>query len=424
MRPIHHTLYVPEVQGLRPRHQCHSVSEALADTRVVLIAGPRQSGKSTLAQMILSGLNDPLALNLDDDVTRRSALEDPAGLIQHEGPVFVDEIQRAPDLLLAIKAAVDRDPRPGRFLLTGSANVLQLPRVADALPGRMEIVDLWPFSQGELNGKIERFIDRAFNGWEGVRIVTSLDRRNYLELATIGGFPEVVIRREARRRRAWFEGYVRTLVQRDVRDVSAIERGDLGRLMRLVAARSGQLLNIDNLARDAAMPPSTARRYLNLLELAFIALILPAWANSRTTRAVHAPKVFITDSGLLSHLSGASPESLSASSGNAGPILETFVAMELRKQLAWSIERPTMHHYRSKDGVEVDVVLESADGRVVGIEVKAAATVRPADFAGLRHLASRVGSLFRAGLVLYAGRESVPFGSSMWCVPISSLWQA
>src|SRR5207253_944969 len=153
--------------------------------------------------------------------------------------------------------------------------VLQLPRVADALPGRMEIVDLWPFSQGELNGKLERFIDRAFNGWGGVRIATSLDRRKYQELATIGGFPEVVIRREARRRAAWFEAYVRTLVQRDVREISAIERGDLGRLVRLVAARSGQLLNIDNLARDAAMPPSTARRYLSLLELAFIALILP-----------------------------------------------------------------------------------------------------------------------------------------------------
>jgi uncharacterized protein len=415
---------VPEPKALRPRHQRHRVNEALADTRVVLIAGPRQSGKSTLAQVVLGGFDHALALNLDDDVTRRSALEDPAGLIQHEGTVFVDEVQRAPDLLLAIKAAVDRDPRPGRFLLTGSANVLQLPRVADALPGRMEIVDLWPFSQGELNGKIERFIDRAFNGWEGVRIVTSIDRRRYLELATIGGFPDVVIRPDARRRAAWFEAYARTLVQRDVREVSAIERGDLGRLLRLVAARSGQLLNTDNVARDAAMPPSTARRYLSLLELAFIVVLVPAWANSRTTRAVHAPKLFLSDSGLLSHLTGVSPEGVSATPASAGPILETFVAMELRKQLAWSIDRPTMHHYRTKDGAEVDVVLEAADGRVVGIEVKAAATVRPADFADLRHLAGRVGSDFRAGLVLYAGRDSVPFGDSMWCVPISALWQA
>ena len=410
---------------LRPRHQMHRVREALGDTRVVFVAGPRQAGKSTLAGMVVADTTGALSLNLDDEATRRAASTDPAGLIQSDGLVFIDEVQRVPELLLAIKSRVDREPRSGRFLLTGSADVLHLPRVADVLPGRMEIVDLWPFSQGEIRGRIERFIDRAFNAWEGVRIVADADRRNYLDLAAAGGFPEVVLRTEPRRRTAWFEAYAGALVQRDLAAISAVERGtDMARLLRLVAARSGQLLNIDNLARDAAMPPSTARRYIALLELAFITIQVPAWATSRTTRAVHAPKLFLSDTGLLMHLLGATPASLAPPAGDAGSVIETLVATELCKQLAWSIDRPSIHHYRSRDGLEVDFILESADGRIVGIEVKSAATVRQRDFSGLRHLADRVGEKFRAGLVLYAGHDSLPFGDHMWCTPISALWQA
>jgi predicted AAA+ superfamily ATPase len=309
--------------------------------------------------------------------------------------------------------------------LTGSANVLQLPRIADALTGRIEIVDLWPFSQGELAGRVERFIDRAFDGWQGVRVATDLDKRDYLHRAVVGGFPEVVQRRDDRNRARWFGNYTRTMVQRDLPALSNIERADdLGRLVRLLAARSGKLFKLEEVARDAGMPPTSARRYVALLEAAFLITVVPAWANSRTTRAIHAPKLLMTDTGLLANAIGADPAALIRPGGDAGPLLETFVAMEIRKQLGWSIDPASMHHYRTKDDLEVDIVLEAPDGRIVGVEVKAAATVKASDFAGLRHLAARVGDRFCSGLVLYTGAESVPFGDRLWCTPISALWQA
>jgi uncharacterized protein len=414
-----------DLPAYRPRHALPLVQEALSDTRVVLVAGARQAGKSTLAQVILANRQDGRALTLDDELTRRAAADDPAGFLDHDGLTLIDEVQRAPELLLAIKARVDRVRRPGQFLLTGSANVLQLPRVADALTGRMAIIDLWPFSQGELVGRIERFVDRAFDGWHGVRTRSDLNKREYLQRAVVGGFPEVVERSEARARARWLDNYVRTLVQRDLPALSNVERAsDLGRLIRLVAARSGQLFKLEEVARDAGLPPTTARRYVALLEAAFLVTTLPAWSNSRTTRAIHTPKLLMTDTGLLAHAIGADADALARPGGDAGSLLETFVAMELRKSLAWSIDRASMHHYRSKDGAEVDIVLEAPDSRVVGIEVKAAATVRSSDFAGLRHLQDRTGDRFRLGLVLYTGTQMLPFGDRLRCAPISALWEA
>jgi predicted AAA+ superfamily ATPase len=401
------------------------VQEALSDTRVVLVAGARQAGKSTLARVILEGRQDGRALNLDDEVIRRAAQDDPTGFLDHEGLTVIDEVQRVPELLLAIKARVDRVSRPGQFLLTGSANVLRLPRVADALTGRIEIIDLWPFSQGELAGRTEQFVERAFSGWHGVRIRSDLGKRDYLQRATIGGFPEVVERSDARARARWFDNYVRTLVQRDLPALSNVERADdLGRLIRLLAARSGQLFKVEEVARDAGLPPSTARRYVALLELAFFITTLPAWSNSRTTRAIHTPKLLMADTGMLAHVIGVDAVELARPGGDAGPLLETFVATELHKSLGWSTQRASMYHYRSKDGTEVDVVLEAPDGRVVGIEVKAAATVRSSDFAGLRHLQARTGDRFQLGLVLYTGRETLSFGDRLGCTPISALWEA
>lgn len=235
----------------------------------------------------------------------------------------------------------------------------------------------------------------------------------------------MVQRSDARARARWFDNYLRTLVQRDLPALSNIERADdLGRLIRLLAARSGQLFKIDEVARDTGLPSTTARRYLALLEAAFLITTLPAWANSRTTRAIHTPKLLMTDTGLLARTIGADAVALSRPGGDAGPLLETFVAMEVRKSLAWSIDQASMYHYRSKDGAEVDIVLETRDVRMVGIEVKAAATVRSSDFAGLRHLQQRAGDRFRAGLVLYTGTETLPFGERLRCAPISALWEA
>jgi len=406
----------------RRRHLLAEVNAALADTRVVFIAGARQAGKSTLAQLALLGRTDVVMRNLDDPPTLIAAHADPVGFVDHEATVFIDEVQRAPALLLPIKAAVDRSQLPGRFLLTGSAKVLAIPRVSDVLTGRMEIIDLWPFSQGEIEGQIDGFIDRAFAGWSG-RHATTLRKRDYVARAVRGGYPAVVLRTSEDRRGAWFASYVRTLTQRDVREIASIERPrEMGRLLRMLAARSGQLFKLEEVARDAGLPPTTARRYLDLLEAAYITCTVRGWTTSRTTRAIRSPKVFVRDTGLLCHLLGASTEALMAPASDVGPVLETFVAMELARQLGWSTTRAELYHFRTKDGAKVDAVLEAANGSLVGVEVKAGATVRSEDFRGLRLLAERTGDRFRLGVVLYTGSDELSFGDRLRCLPISTLW--
>jgi predicted AAA+ superfamily ATPase len=410
------------VRGIRRRHLLPEVKDALTDTRVVLIVGARQAGKSTLAQLVVGQSAETMSRTLDDEATLAAARDDPTEFVRVQGTLFIDEVQRAPELLPAIKKVVDRSNRPGQFLLTGSANVLTMPQVVDALPGRMQVVELWPFSQGEIEGQVDGFVDRAFAGWGG-RTTTTLVKLDYLQRAVRGGFPEVVIRVRDRRRGAWFESYVGAVVQRDIRDLSGIERThELRQLLRLIAARSGQLLNVDELARDARLPPTTARRYLRLLESAYVIKTVPGWATSKTTRAVHAPKVYVCDPGLLAHLLGVDAASLAAPTSEAGPVLETFVAMELCRQLGWAETRGQLFHFRTKDGTEVDSVVEAADGRIVGVEVKAGATVRSEDFRGLRLLANKVGHRFRGGLLLYTGADTLSFGDRLWCAPLSALW--
>jgi uncharacterized protein len=407
----------------RPRHQLPTVTTALCDTRVVLITGPRQAGKSTMARLSLSPKMNPKEVTLDEARMLAAARDDPAGFVQHEGTLFIDEIQRAPELLLAIKAVVDRSNRPGQFLLTGSANVLNMPRVADALPGRMEIVTLWPFSQGEIEGQVDGFVDRLFAN-SNHAMQTTLRKADYLGRAVCGGFPEIVMRSEGRRR-PWFESYIQTLIQHDIQDLASVEQStELSALLRLIAARSGQLLNLEELARDARLSPTTARRYMRLLESAYVIKTVPGWATSKTTRSIRAPKIFIADSGLLCHLLNVTVDGLASPGGEAGHVLESFVVMEITRQLGWSQTRANLHHFRTKDGTEVDVVLETPDGRIAGVEVKAGATVRSNDFRGLRLLSSKVGSRFAGGVVLYAGTDTLSFGNGLKCVPLGALWQS
>lgn len=411
-------------KGLLPRHAAAEVKRALSDTRVVFINGGRQVGKSTLAQQVLKGNRGARLLTLDDEPLLAAAHDDPVSFAQHDGTLLIDEVQRAPELFLAIKAAVDRNNKPGQFLLTGSAQVLALPRLSDSLVGRMEIVELWPFSQGEINRHTERFIENLLAGGEALDATGSLDKLGYLEIAVQGGFPEAVARTSDRRSR-WFESYIKTLIQRDIKDLAKIERlGELPRILRLVGARTAGVINVDSLAGNSRVPPSTLRRYLTLLETAFLIQQVPAWSNNKTTRVVRAPKIFFTDSGLAVHLLGATAAGLARPAGNAGQILENFVVMELRRQLSWSSERATLHHMRTKEHVEVDAVIEAADGRVAGVEVKAAATVRSSDFAGLRYLAGKAGARFVAGVVLYTGTEPLSFGNKLRAVPLSVLWEA
>lgn len=414
----------PKPSGkLVPRHMTARIQDALKDTRVVVVTGARQAGKSTVARQVLARIPRAKAVTLDDEPMLAAAREDPISFISHDGTLLIDEVQRAPELFLAIKAAVDRANRPGQFLLTGSAQVLALPKLADALVGRMEIVELWPFSQGEIRKRRERFVDYLLAGEEDAATSESLAKRDYLEIAVTGGFPEAVSRSTSRRAR-WFDSYISTLLQRDVKDLAAVERSaDLRRLTRLVAARTATVLNVESMARDAGIPPSTMRRYLTLLETTYFAVTIPAWSNNKTSRVVRSPKLVVVDSGLAAHLLGETASRLAEPTGNAGQILETFVIQEVTRQAGWSKLSAGVYHLRTKEHLEVDIVLETPDGRVAGIETKATATVRASDFAGLRYLAAKAGNRFVGGVVLYAGTEPLSFGGGLRALPISALWK-
>lgn len=398
--------------------------EALGDTPVVLLNGARQTGKSTLARQVTE-TSGAAYFTFDDATTLEAASSDPDGFVRAlpERVVF-DEVQRVPALFLAIKAAVDRDRSLGRFLLTGSTNVLTLPRIADSLAGRMEILSLWPLSQGELLGTRTQFIDTLFD-LEATLPSTPVGEHDLTERLLTGGYPEVVERSRAARRRAWFEAYITTILQRDVQDLANIEGlNELPRLLRLLAVRTSTLLNYAALARDAGLPQSTLKRYLALLEATFLVHTLPAWSANLGKRMVKSPKLFLIDSGLTGHLVGVDAQRLAADRKLLGQLLESFVVTELHKQQAWSEVRPMLYHFRTHSGLEVDVVLETADGRLVGIEVKAAATVRRSDFQGLKALQESFPKRFCRGVVLHFGEQTVPFGDKLWAVPLGSLWAA
>ena len=406
------------------RHVTPALEAALGDTPVVLLVGPRQAGKTTLCRLVADRRGARL-LSLDDAATLAAATADPAGFIAGiEGPVVLDEIQKAPALLPAIKLAVDRRREPGRFLLTGSADVLALPRVSESLAGRMEVLTLWPLSQGELGGRREGFIDALFAKASPGLGATGESRGALAELALRGGFPEAVGRRDPERRRAWFRAYVTTILERDVRSFGQIEGlTDLPRLLGLLAARSASLLNIAELSRSIGLPHTTLTRYVALLERAFLVRRLPAWAGSRARRAIKTPRVLMPDSGLMSHLAGLTAARLAAEPTAMGPLLENFAGSELAKQLGWSRTPAELFHFRTHSGMEVDLVLEADDGRLAGIEVKSAATVGAADFKGLAALREIAGKRFHRGVVLYTGREALPFGRDLWALPVSAIWQ-
>jgi predicted AAA+ superfamily ATPase len=390
---------------------------------VVTINGARQAGKSTLARLVASGTAGSVVRFLDDPATLHAAQEDPTSFLEHDGLLVIDEIQLAAELLRPIKLAVDLDTRPGRYLLTGSARVLALRDLPDALPGRMEVIELWPLSQGELDGTPDRFVDAAFARGPELTRSSPMRRRDYLERVVRGGFPEAA-RRAVRRRASFFDSYLATLIERDVTQLAAIERrGQLHRLLSVLAGRAGGLLVLAALAGQLGLARSTLSRYVDLLSAVFLVKAVPAWSSGQTGRAIGTPKLAFVDSGIACHLLGQDATRLAEPGGAAGPMVENFVLMELARQLTWSQERVRLHHYRTKDGTEVDAVLETPDGRVVGVEVKAGATVRAEDLAGLRHLAARAGPRFVAGYILYTGQQTLPYGDRLRALPLDALWQ-
>ena len=360
---------------------------------------------------------------LDDATTLSAASADPVGFLRNLDRAVIDEIQRAPDLILAIKTAVDADPRPGRFLLTGSANLMTLPRVADSLAGRMAIVRLLPLAQAEFrNGSPPSFIEKAFAG-EAPASRTPTIGDDLVEAVFAGGYPEALARSGWRRRQTWHLDYIEAIMQRDVRDVARIDRlGSMPRLLRILAEQSGQLVNYSGFGAPLGMNHVTARKYLGVFESLFLIHTLPPWYTSTLKRLTKSPKLHFLDAGLAAALRGLTPDRLRRDRTPFGPLLETFALGELLKLTSWADDRYGFSHFRDKQRNEVDIVVENGRGEIVGIEVKASATVSDREFSGLRRLAASTGERFAMGLVLCDCESSVPFGPQMAAVPISALW--
>lgn len=400
-----------------------SIREALADTPVVSINGPRQSGKTTLARKVAGA--DWTYLTLDDATLLKGALADPVGFIRGIDRAVIDEVQRAPDLLLAIKQSVDEDRRHGRFLLTGSAHILALPKVKESLAGRMEVVTLYPLSRSEVVGSgLPGFIDIAFSG-EVPRPSERISGADLTSVVVAGGYPEVLSRTTERRRRDWCRSYLDAIVERDVRDIAAVDKvGELRKLIEVMAQFSGQLTNLSEIGGRAGIDHKTADRYVSILEQLFIVRRLRPWFRNELKRLLKTPKIHFLDSGLLAATRGYGSDRLSNDRSLLGHMLESFVYSELVKQASWSDERISFFHYRDKDQVEVDILLESDRGGIVCIEVKASATVGLGDFRGIERISQVAQDDFKIGMVLYDGDNVVPFGPKMFAVPISSLWRA
>jgi predicted AAA+ superfamily ATPase len=396
------------------------LAEALSDTPVVLLTGPRRSGKTTLAKTM--GADGRAYLTLDDQTILEAARSDPVAFVRGLDRAIIDEVQRAPDLILAIKKTVDDDSRPGRFLLTGSANVMTLPRVADSLAGRMETIRMLPLARSEILGSQSKFLEDVFaenlTCPKGLIIGDDL-----IEMVMIGGFPESLTRPTEKRQRDWKRSYLTSVLTRDLRDIAEIEKlTELPKFVRLLAEHSAQLVNYSELGNGIGVNYKTSQRYVGLLEQIYLLASIAPWYTNAIKRIVKTPKLHFFDSGLLATSRGLTVERLKQNRTNFGPLLETFVFSEIMKLISWSELQISLYHFRDQDRREVDFVLERDDGSIVGIEVKANATVISSDFSGLKKLAEASGSKFTCGVVLYDGDGIVPFGTKFVAAPVSCLW--
>ncbi len=430
-----------------PRPVERRLVEALEDSPVVLIHGPRQCGKTTLAQITCApnyptwGGNAPAwgysqenrdygYFSFDDPVTRDGARADPTGFVADlPERVILDEVQRVPELFEAIKISVDRQRVPGRFLLTGSTNVFLVPQLSDSLAGRIQIVPLHPLTQFELavHSNPSRpdadFLNALFGDGFPMFQCERLGSR-LVEKIAAGGYPAALARPTPRRLANWYRDYVEALVQRDARDITRVRSLDvLPRLLRAAAAHTAQLFNLSSLASPFELSRPSIGDYVTLLERLFLLERLPAWHCNRLKRLVKSPKLHLTDTGLAAALLGTDAKALARDRALLGQFLETFAFQELRRQASWHDTPTGFFHFRDKDGAETDIVMEQASGTIAGVEIKAAASVSSRDFRGLRKLQRAAGNRFGRGIVLYDGEASIPFGDRLHAVPISRLWR-
>lgn len=420
-------------QAVWPRGIARRLQESLADTPVVLLNGPRQSGKTTLVRQFATDQRP--YLSLDDATTAAAARQDPQGFIRRLDGAVIDEVQRVPELLLAIKLAVDERRRPGRFLLTGSADVMALPRVADSLAGRVEVLSLLPLAACELAGTPSAWLDALFAALAAeTRPPSPLPDQAATEVGEAleqrvlaGGYPEALQRSSASRRQAWARSYLTAILQRDVRDIADVEKLQaLPQLLAALAQVCGQLCNYTQLGARIGLDGKTVSRYLTILEQLFLVRRVPAWPGNGLARIVKTPKVQFLDSGLLSHLLGLKAARVASDRTAFGPVLECFAYGELLRLASWADDSYDLMMYRDKDQLEVDVVIANSLGSLVGVEVKAKASLQRRDAAGLNHLAKQSGDRFLGGVILYDGIQSLPMGSvagrPIWALPLASLW--
>lgn len=403
------------------RHLQPKLEEALSDTPVVCVLGPRQVGKTTLCQQVAPNRH---YLTLDDYSILTAAKQDPTGFIQSlPEHVTLDEIQRVPELILAIKAEVDRNRHPGRFLLTGSANLLLLPKVKESLAGRVEILHLHPLTELEKEQSSPSFLDALFSGELRPTITqTQRELAGIAERVCQGGYPEPNTRTTSRARQ-WYRQYLKTLIQNDVKDIANVrDEDELFRLAELLALRTGSLLNTSSIATDLKMRRETTEKYISILEHLFLVYRLPAWHNNESKRLIKAPKLHLVDSGLATYMNNLKPTDWHNFSTNFGPLLESFVIQQIRAQAEWLEDPIRLSHYRDKDQVEVDLVIEH--GRdVYGIEVKKAASIQAKDGEGLKRLAAQAGKHFKGGVLIYCGNNALPLGTeNCLAAPVEWLW--
>ncbi|WP_456443291.1 ATP-binding protein [Caldithrix abyssi] len=400
------------------------ILQALKFSPVVLLNGARQTGKTTLVKAIAKEKSFRY-VTLDDLTTLHAAKSDPQGFIAaFDKPLIIDEAQRVPELLLAIKAHVDQSRQPGQFLLTGSANALMLPKISESLVGRMVILTLFPLSYDEIRGQKNTIIDDLVEQKINSTQAKEISKKELFNSILLGGFPELQKLANEKQKKAWFQSYISTILQRDIQDLARINGiFELPRLFSFLGYQAGSLLNLSNLSRELGMPVSTLKRYVTLLEAIFLVHRLPAWFRNLGKRLIKTPKVFFNDSGLLSHLLGVNAENLESNPKISGQLFENFVFQELIKQISWSESQPELYYFRTAAGKEVDFILETNNGQLIGIEIKLKETIQSKDFDGLRELMNLTNGQFKAGYVLSLSKEVVPFGNNLFTLPLSLFLQ-
>ncbi len=399
------------------------LEKALGRSRVILLNGARQVGKTTLAKQFVKNKNYTY-VTFDDEIIFLAAKDNPSGFIANsQKPLIIDEVQRVPEIFLAIKKDVDQNPTPGRYLLTGSANPLLIPRMGDSLAGRMEIINLMPLSQGEIIGKKESFIDAVFNQPIISQKPSSLSKHDLYKKILIGGYPSIHSF-DDEDREVWLRNYLNLLLQRDIKDLAQIEKlTELPNLLKILASRSSNLLNTAEVSRDIKIGTKTTQRYISLLETIFIINRQHSWNTNIAQRFIKSPKLYMVDTGLLTYLLDINLQKAITDPTVMGKVVENFVVGELKKQATWNKTTVDQYHCRTVNNKEVDIILENRSGNIIGIEVKSNENISKDDFKGLKYLQANVPDKFIKGIVLYTGSSHFAFDKDLYVMPISTLWE-